>query len=152
MQKKNKQISLWPERHEPETANVCIEEQVIERSHDTTIHDRAWTHIAHPTLVPFMAEKPNGCSIIIAPGGGYQRVVVDKEGYDLAPILNAKGINVFILKYRLPNDGLTHRSHVPLQDAQRAIRLIRSHAKTWGLNPHCIGIMGFSAGGMSQPV
>ncbi|MFM2484439.1 alpha/beta hydrolase [Celerinatantimonas yamalensis] len=140
-------IPLWPPGHVPGSQNVKLTEQTIERSHSPAQHDRAWINISVPSLTTFIADKPNGCAIIIAPGGGYQRVVFDKEGFDLAPIFNAKGISVFVLKYRLPADGFAHRTLVPLQDAERAIRLVRSRASQWQLNPHCIGIMGFSAGG-----
>jgi acetyl esterase/lipase len=101
-----------------------------------------------PTLKKYTAAKPNGVSVIICPGGGYERLSIDHEGEDVAKALNEFGITGFVLKYRLPNDTImVDRSVGPLQDAQQAIRLIRKQAFTWGLDPNKIGIMGFSAGG-----
>jgi acetyl esterase/lipase len=88
-------------------------------------------------------KKPNGTAIVICPGGGYGSLVVGPEGHGIAKWLNRHGITGVVLEYRLPKG----RAHVPLLDAQRAIRLVRSNAKTWNVNPIRIGIMGFSAGG-----
>lgn len=88
-------------------------------------------------------EKNNGTAIVICPGGGYGRLVTDAEGHGIAKWLNQHGITGIVLEYRLPGG----RAMVPLLDAQRAIRMARSNAKEWGLNPARIGIMGFSAGG-----
>lgn len=88
-------------------------------------------------------EKANGTTIVICPGGGYGGVVVGPEGHGIAAWLNRHGITGVVLEYRLPGG----RSHVPLLDAQRALRTVRGNAKTWGLDPARIGIMGFSAGG-----
>jgi acetyl esterase/lipase len=85
--------------------------------------------------------------VLIAPGGGYQWVVVDKEGFETAPVLTKAGITVFVLRYRLPGDGWAQAADVPLQDAQRAMRLIRARAPSFGLDPARNGILGFSAGG-----
>lgn len=93
--------------------------------------------------VHLAAEKPNGASVVICPGGGYRGLVVGPEGHGIAQWLNRHGIAGIVLEYRLPNG----RPHVPLLDAQRAIRTVRANAKQWGLDPHRIGIMGFSAGG-----
>lgn len=89
------------------------------------------------------AEKASGAAIVLCPGGGYIRHVTDREGYPIAQWLNEHGIACVILEYRLPK--LRHA--VPLLDAQRAIRLTRANATKWKLDPHRIGILGFSAGG-----
>jgi uncharacterized protein (TIGR03067 family) len=89
------------------------------------------------------AEKPNGAAIVICPGGGYGGLVVGPEGHGIAAWLNRHGITGVVLEYRLPKG----RSHVPLLDAQRAIRTVRARAKDWGVDPAKVGIMGFSAGG-----
>jgi acetyl esterase/lipase len=89
------------------------------------------------------ASKPNGTAIIICPGGGYGGLVTGAEGHGIASWLNGHGIAGIVLEYRLP----AGRTYVPLLDAQRAIRTVRLNAKTWGLDPARIGIMGFSAGG-----
>ncbi len=84
-----------------------------------------------------------GAAIVVCPGGGYIRHVMDREGYPIAEWLNAKGIAAILLEYRLPEG----RSSVPLLDAQRAMRTVRAHAKEWGIDPGRVGILGFSAGG-----
>src|SRR5262249_31535680 len=92
-------------------------------------------------------EKPNGTAIVICPGGGYGTLVTGPEGHGIAKWLNRHGITGVVLEYRLPRG----QSHVPLLDAQRAIRTVRSNAKSWDLDPKRIGIMGFSAGGHLPP-
>jgi len=99
------------------------------------------------TIVPYFPAKPNGTAVIICPGGSYMELSYDTEGTSIAEWLNSINITAFILKYRLPVGGHDNRSDVPLQDAQRAIRVIRNSATSWGLNPNKIGIIGFSAGG-----
>lgn len=89
------------------------------------------------------ATKPNGTAVIICPGGGYGGLVTGAEGHGIANWLNSHGITGIVLEYRLP----AGRPFVPLLDAQRAIRLVRSEAKKWQIDPARIGIMGFSAGG-----
>lgn len=96
----------------------------------------AWITVHRP-------EKGNGTAIVICPGGGYGGLVTDAEGHGIAAWLNRHGITGIVLEYRLP----AGRSFVPLLDAQRAIRTVRTNAKKWGIDPSHIGIMGFSAGG-----
>ena len=91
--------------------------------------------------------RANGTAVLICPGGAYARVTIDKEGYDIAKWLNKEGISAFILKYRLPGEGHIQQQVVPLQDAQRAMRLIRARSAEWKVDPKKIGVMGFSAGG-----
>jgi acetyl esterase/lipase len=89
------------------------------------------------------AEKNTGAAIVICPGGGYIRHVMDREGYPIAEWLAANGIAAIILQYRLPEG----RPFVPLLDAQRSLRTVRAHAKDWDVDPRRVGILGFSAGG-----
>ncbi len=135
-------IPLWPAL----TATKSGAE-VIERSRTPKQHDRAWRHVTAPAIVSYLPTKSNGCSVLVIPGGGYKRIVFDREGTDLAPFLTSQGFTLFILKYRLPADNLSQRQWVSLQDAQRAVRIIRAHAGQWQLAAHCITVMGFSAGG-----
>jgi len=102
-------------------------------------------HVATPTLTIFTppADRATGAAVIICPGGGYGHVTTVKEGYKVARWLNAAGVTGVVLKYRLADYG----HPAPLQDAQRAIRTVRSRAKTLRLDPGRIGVMGFSAGG-----
>lgn len=119
----------------------------MERSAVPLWPDRAIAGITRPDLTALLPVKPNGAAVVIAPGGGYVRVVLDKEGVELARWLNGLGVTVFLLKYRLPGEGHEHAADVPLQDAQRAVRLVRFHAQEWGLDETRIGFLGASAGG-----
>lgn len=106
--------------------------------------------VSEPTLAVFLPskEKSNGTAVIICPGGGYVHLSIVGEGYDVAKLLNEWGVAAFVLKYRLPDDSIMERREIgPLQDAQRAIQLIRLNAKEWNIDPTKVGIMGFSAGG-----
>jgi len=106
--------------------------------------------VQKPTLAVFLPAKRvmTGRAVIICPGGGYQGLAYDWEGTDIAKWYNSKGIAAFVLKYRLPNSkSVVISNEAPLQDAQRAIRLVRFHAEKWNVNTDEIGIMGFSAGG-----
>lgn len=89
------------------------------------------------------AVEPNAAAVVICPGGGYGGLVVEPEGHGIAAWLNRHGIAGVVLEYRLP----AGRCQVPLLDAQRAIRTVRTHAADWGIDPGRVGIMGFSAGG-----
>ena len=106
--------------------------------------------VVRPTLTVFLPDpaKATGSSVIICPGGGYSILAISHEGYDVAKRLNAEGIAAFVLKYRLPKGGIMKDKSIgPLQDAQRAIQVVREQAKKWNVNPSKIGIMGSSAGG-----
>jgi acetyl esterase/lipase/ketosteroid isomerase-like protein len=99
-----------------------------------------------PKLTPYLppAGEANGAAVVVCPGGGYARLASDHEGKQVAEWLNSFGVSAFVLQYRL---GPRYRHPVPLQDAQRAIRLVRSRAAEWGVDPARVGILGFSAGG-----
>ena len=85
--------------------------------------------------------------MLVVPGGSYWFLSYDNEGVSQADWLNAQGVTAFILMYRLPGEGWPQRENVPLQDAQRAMRLIRSRAQQFGIMPERVGVLGFSAGG-----
>jgi acetyl esterase/lipase len=99
-----------------------------------------------PTLTVYLppAEKATGTGIVVCPGGGYGGLAMGHEGVDIANWLNQRGIAAFVLKYRL---GPRYHHPAPLQDAQRALRTVRTNAKTYEVDPKRVGIMGFSAGG-----
>lgn len=106
--------------------------------------------VTRPTLTVFLPapEKANGTAVVICPGGGYTILAISHEGYDVAKRFNEWGVTAFVLKYRLPSDQTMQNKEIgPLQDAQRAIQLVREHAREWHLNKKRIGLMGFSAGG-----
>lgn len=106
--------------------------------------------VSIPTLSVFLPprEKANGTAVIICPGGGYARLAFSHEGIDVAKALNEWGVAAFVLKYRLPDDSIMQDKTIgPLQDAQRAMQLVREQAKKFHVNAGRVGIMGFSAGG-----
>jgi acetyl esterase/lipase len=140
------EIPLWPGTA-PGSENVNIQPLVVERSKTLFMPDRAITRIINPSLTAFVPEKPNGTSMIVVPGGAYARIVLDKEAGEIINWLRPLGITVFMLLHRLPAEGHVNGKDVPLQDGQRAVRLIRHHAAEWGLDPAKIGFMGFSAAG-----
>ena len=105
--------------------------------------------ISRPTLTIYLPakEKANGTAVIVCPGGGYWVVSAHHEGVDVAKRLNEMGVAAFVLKYRLPDDKyMTNKEIVPLQDAQRAIQIVRGNAQKWHINKNKVGILGFSAG------
>jgi acetyl esterase/lipase len=104
-------------------------------------------NVASPELRVFPAQQPNGQAVLVIPGGGYQFVSVENEGADFAARLNARGYTVFVLVYRLPSEGWQRGEDVPLQDAQRAMRVIRANAARWKIDARTLAVVGFSAGG-----
>src|ERR1700690_968712 len=107
--------------------------------------------VHRPSISLYFPPKNNatGAAVIIAPGGGHRELWVDHEGYSVAKWLSAHGVAVFVLKYRLAREnGSTYTIEgTELTDIKRAIRLVRSRAQQWGIDPARIGVMGFSAGG-----
>ena len=106
--------------------------------------------VSRPTLTIYLPprEKQTGAAVIICPGGGYWVLAAGHEGADVAKRFNEMGIAAFVLKYRIPNDRTMLNKEIgALQDAQRAIQVVRENAKEWGIRKNAIGIMGFSAGG-----
>ena len=102
-----------------------------------------------PSLTIYLPakDKANGAAVVIFPGGGYGHLAMDHEGHQIAQWLNSFGVAGFIVKYRHSRGGAGYGHPAPLQDAQRAIRTVRSGAKKWNVDPDRIGIIGFSAGG-----
>jgi acetyl esterase/lipase len=134
-------VPLWPDgapgfenlRNEPELAK-----------------DYWVRHINNPSLTVFLPpkEKANGAAVVVVPGGGHRELVFNAEGIEPARFLNSLGVAAFALKYRLAREtNSPYTIDNAREDAQRAMRLVRSHAKEWNLDPDRIGIMGFSAGG-----
>lgn len=108
------------------------------------------TKVSTPTLTPYLPAKgmANGTAVVICPGGAYAGLASAHEGFQVAQAFNKIGVTAFVLKYRLPSDSImVDKTIGPLQDAQRAIQMVRQDAAKWGINPNRIGIMGFSAGG-----
>jgi acetyl esterase/lipase len=121
------------------------EKMNISADNDTVISNNST-----PLLSMFLPapEKTSGSAVIICPGGGYQNLMIAREGYLIARTFNRLGVAAFVLKYRMPDDrSMTDKSIGPLQDAQRAIQIVRMNADKWHIDRNKIGIMGFSAGG-----
>ena len=138
-------LPLWNAPYEGTPADLAT--VVEERSNNLFRADRALMGIVTPSVTAWVPENPNGTSIIIAPGGSYRRIVLDKEGIEIAKALAPLGVTSFLLTYRLPGEGHDNRADAPLADAQRAVRLVRGHADEWSLDPERIGFLGFSAAG-----
>ncbi|MEO6739638.1 MAG: alpha/beta hydrolase [Chthoniobacteraceae bacterium] len=138
-------IKLWPQGA-PEPAGFKIEaEKEIPRKNDADV--KRVTNVSEPTITIYKAGKPNGTAVIVAPGGGYGILAIEHEGTQVCEYLNTLGVTCALLKYRVPARDKTEPSKQPLQDAQRAIGLVRHHAAEWGVKPDRVGILGFSAGG-----
>lgn len=139
-------IDLWP-AGAPGAPDPLPVEVVTERSADALVTDRAVLGISVPRMAVFRPDRPNGAAVLLMPGGGYNHVVVDKEGYEMARWLTARGFTAFVLFYRLPYDGWAAGPDVCLSDARRAMRLIRARHAEFALEPERVAAMGFSAGG-----
>ena len=100
------------------------------------------------TLFPATSKKSDGVAVIVCPGGGYNILAYEHEGTQVCEWLNQLGVTAILLKYRVPRRKNRPPYEAPLQDAQRAVGMIRQNAKKWDLNPNKIGILGFSAGGI----
>jgi acetyl esterase/lipase len=133
-----KEMLLWPAGH---AANQGDEPKKIDSAE--------WTErvTVSPKITPFLPEagKGNGAAIVICPGGGYSGLAMQKEGLEVAEWLRSRGIAGIVLRYRC--GGGKNQQPVPLEDAKRAIRTVRSRAAEWGVDPQRVGILGFSAGG-----
>lgn len=137
-------VKLWSARP-PGAPAVLPVAKITDRVATSGFQDRYATDIGEPLMTVFRPARPNGAAALIAPGGGYIRVVIDKEGFEIARRLADAGVTAFVLRYRLPWEGWTNPSDVPLQDAQRALRLIR--AGGFGIDPGRVLALGCSAGG-----
>jgi endo-1,4-beta-xylanase len=146
-------IALWPNGAPGSEARKDEPEQISYRQEADIVFPIIF-NIHNPSLIPFLPSKAKatGAAVIIAPGGGHMFLTIDREGYDLARWLAGRGIAAFVLKYRLARDQAGNSPYKvtaePVADGQRAIRLVRSRAAEWGVNPNHIGILGFSAGGV----
>jgi acetyl esterase/lipase len=110
--------------------------------------------VSHPTLTVYSPKGRNThVAVVVYPGGGYQELAIDLEGTEVCDWLNSRGITCVLLKYRVPLPrskpywGAYPESPMALEDAQRSMGLVRAHAKEWNIDPHKVGVLGFSAGG-----
>ncbi|WP_206093600.1 alpha/beta hydrolase [Pandoraea sp. ISTKB] len=115
--------------------------------HVETSAKGAVSNVATPYLDVYVPERPNGAAMLVAAGGGYKREQMGSEAIPAAQWLAERGVTAFVLAYRLPNEEWVDGALAPLQDAQRAMRIIRSQAHQRGLDAERVGVLGFSAGG-----
>ena len=154
----HRQITIWPGAV-PDAAPVTKPEFVEQA--ENLVGGRPWLdvqEVAEPTMTLYSPQGTNtGAAVIVFPGGGYKILAIDLEGTEVCEWLASRGITAVLLKYRVPDSGphwdqdcQCHRdpkAPMALEDAQRTVGLVRAHAVEWRVNPHKIGVLGFSAGG-----
>ena len=142
-------IAVWPGAAPGAPVHPPAETDTT-TSKDTLIAGRPLVrlgNVSSPTLTLYAPKAKNtGAAVVVFPGGGYNILAIDLEGTEVCDWLNSAGVTCFVLKYRVPNTGPYPKSPAALQDAQRALSLIRQHASEWGVDPNRIGVLGFSAG------
>jgi endo-1,4-beta-xylanase len=145
---RGEEVVLWPggaPGSEGQTAKELLQPR------DATHAYIRLSNIHNPSILVYLPPpgKANGAAVVIAPGGGHSFLAMDVEGYEIVDWLNSHGIAGFILKYRLAREPASHYTVIgnALPDSERAMRLVRSRAKEWGVDPARLGFMGFSAGG-----
>jgi acetyl esterase/lipase len=149
------QVPIWPGAA-PDAQPVAGPEDMAAVK-DPLVAGRAWVevgHVSRPTMTLYSPKGKNtGAAVVVFPGGGYWILAIDLEGTEVCDWLTSKGITCVLLKYRVPGEGLFPRSGpypkspMALEDAQRTVGLVRFHAAEWHIDPHKIGVLGFSAGG-----
>jgi acetyl esterase/lipase len=138
-----REVKLWP-GGAPGAARISARESVEDLARDAGARDRVAWHVTRPTITVFAPRATSkGVTFLIVPGGGYRRVVIDREGFDTAAWLTLQGFGAAVLRYRLPGDRWPAGPDAPVHDGLRALRWLRANAAT-GTR---IGIIGFSAGG-----
>lgn len=138
-------IKLWP-AGAPEKPGFKMDPEKEQPKKDANDVKRV-TNVTDPTITIYKAEKPNGTAVVVCPGGGYNILAIEHEGTQVCEYLNTLGVTAVLLKYRVPRRDNENPSAAPLQDAQRAIGIVRKRAADFGIKPDRIGILGFSAGG-----
>ena len=151
------QVPIWPGAV-PDAQPVAGPEIVPTTGNGSLVAGRPWVYVSNvsqPTMTVYSPKGKNtGAAVVVFPGGGYQILAIDLEGTEVCDWLTSKGITCVLLKYRVPgegtvcqNQGAYPNSPMALEDAQRTVGLVRFHAAEWHIDPHKIGVLGFSAGG-----
>jgi len=138
-------LKLWPGGAPAQEGGALGPEKELPRK--TEKDAKCITNVTEPTITVYPAEHPNGTAVLVCPGGGYSVLSIENEGTQACEWLNKQGVAAVLLKYRVPQGKQKDPSAAPLQDAQRAMGLVRHHAVEWGIRPDRVGILGFSAGG-----
>ena len=140
-------LNVWLDKAPGEKGDIGPEAYQPERPGERKVARLG--NVSTPTITVHSppAEKHTGAAVLICPGGGYHILAMDLEGTEVADWLNSIGVTGIVLKYRVPQREGQPRGYAQLQDAQRAMSLVRSRAKEWKIDPQRIGILGFSAGG-----
>lgn len=139
-------VRLWPGTP-PGGEGIKLTLKVTDTVEPDGFHVRAISQIQTPGFFVYRPSKPDGRGLLVIPGGGYAAEGGDRGGREIAQHFSALGITCFVLRYRLPGEGWKNRETVPLQDAQRAMRLIRRDAAKYRVDPARLAAIGFSAGG-----
>jgi len=144
------EIPIW-QGAAPGSEGITESEITVERSKEKGIVDRSISNVHRPTITVHLPENPSGdlrAAMVICPGGGLTRIVIDKEGNDFARFLNTHGIVGIVLKFRTAkSEAHFYGISAMAADVRRALRLTRSHSKKWEIDPARVGVFGFSAGG-----
>lgn len=142
----NQIVNVWPQGL-PDDAKP-LGQATIDAAKEKTTDERIF-YVETPTLTVYEppAEKKNGTAVVVCPGGGYHMLALQHEGVELAEWFNSIGVTAFVLKYRVPRRDPDRVHWEPMQDVQRSIRIVRSKAEQYKIDPDRIGVLGFSAGG-----
>lgn len=144
-------ILLWPGTPPGETAPLAASEGDVSKPTDGPVAGKPLVRLGNVSTPTLTLYRPtganNGAAVVVFPGGGYNILAYDLEGQEVCAWLNARGLTCALVKYRVPARPGGPRYAAPLQDAQRAVGLVRSRAAEWGIDPKRIGVLGFSAGG-----
>ena len=145
------EVPVWP-GIAPGSEGITEQEKVVERGDGKRVIDRSYSDVHRPTLTVHLPDKNTSrplSAVVICPGGGLTRVVIDKEGHDLARFLRRHEVVGVVLKFRTAKTtGHFYGMPAMEADVRRAIRLVRHNAKRWNIDPRRVGVFGFSAGGM----
>jgi acetyl esterase/lipase len=149
------QIPIWPDA--VPDARPAMGPETLKTDAKDLVAGKPWVYInnvSRPTMTIYSPRGKNtGVAVVVFPGGGYQILAIDLEGTEVCDWLTSRGITCVLLKYRVPGEGRYPKSGpypkspVALEDAQRTVGLVRFHAAEWHIDPHRIGVLGFSAGG-----
>jgi acetyl esterase/lipase len=154
------QVPIWPGAV-PDAQPVLAPEDTKTTGKDSLVAGRPWIYVenvSQPTMTVYSPKGRNGgAAVVVFPGGGYTILAIDLEGTEVCDWLTSRGITCALLKYRVPDSGpawhddckcnIHPKAPTALEDAQRTVGLLRSHAAEWHIDPHKIGVLGFSAGG-----